>query len=71
MTASPSTAASYMMSNGGSGTMSVSRTLFASPPVQGTIDVTFSGTTKSGMDMFCKANLFHKEDPLEANGTHQ
>ena len=28
--------------------MSVSRTSFASPPVQGTIDVTFNGVTKSG-----------------------
>ena len=28
--------------------MSVSRTTFASPPVQGTIELTFNGVTKSG-----------------------
>ena len=37
--------------------MSVSRTSFASPPVQGTIDVTFNGVTKSG-NISVKSDFF-------------
>ena len=37
--------------------MSVSRTSSASPPVQGTIDVTFNGVTKSGNIKICVGTM--------------